>query len=139
MVPISAHLIVQILSHLTILKLALAKQFGLNPFQFLVLILVGSNGRLSTKELKQKLSLPSSSLTFTLDSLERKRLIKRQRSKEDRRQWFLSLTAKGRQLYEDILETEGEVVLPALDKLSETEKTVFLKLAGEIINTRSAK
>jgi MarR family 2-MHQ and catechol resistance regulon transcriptional repressor len=139
MIPISAHFVVQILSHAAMLKLALAKQFGLNPFQFLTLILVGSNERISTKELKQKLSIPGSSLTFTIDSLERKRLIKRQRSKEDRRQWFLSLTAKGKQLYDEILETEGEVVLPALDKLSETEKTIFLKLAEDLINTRSAK
>ena len=135
MIHIPAYVIAQMLSHAAMLKLALAKQFGLTPFQLLALVLVGSNKRLSIKELKGKLSLPGSSLTFATDSLERKRLIKRQRSKEDRRQWFLSLTAKGGQFYGEIIKAEGEMVSPALDKLSETEKATFLKLAEEIMQS----
>lgn len=132
MIQIPVHIVAQILSHTTILKLTFAKQFGLNPFQFLAVVLVGGNKQLSIKELKQRLSIPGSSLTFTMDSLEKKGLIKRYRSREDKRQWFLSLTGKGKHLYDKILETEGESVLPALDKLSEDEKTIFLKLAQEI-------
>jgi MarR family 2-MHQ and catechol resistance regulon transcriptional repressor len=135
MVQIPVHIVAQILSHAAILKLALAKQFGLNPFQFLALVLVGDSKGLSIKALKQRLSLPGSSLTFTIDSLEKKKLIKRHRSREDKRQWFLSLTGKGEQLHEEILETEGEMFSPALDKLSENEKTIFLKLAQEIIQS----
>ena len=135
MIHIPAYIIAQVLSHAAMLKLALAKQFGLTPFQLLALVLVGSNDRLSIKELKRGLSLPGSSLTFTTDALERKRLIKRHRSKEDRRQWFLSLTVKGEQLYGTILKTEGKMVSPALDKLSETEKSIFLKLAQEILQS----
>jgi DNA-binding MarR family transcriptional regulator len=134
MIHIPAHIVAQMFSYAAMLKLTMAKQFGLNPSQLFTLGLVGSTDQLSIKELRQKLSIPGSSLTFTIDSLEKKRLIKRQRGKEDRRQWFLSLTAKGKQLHEEILKTEGKVVSPALDKLSEKEKEIFMKLAQEIIH-----
>ena len=99
MSPIPAHVVAQIFSYAAMLKLALAKQHGLNVFQLLALTTIGSIDGVSIKEVRRKLSIPGSSLTFTIDSLEKKKLIKRQRSKEDRRQWLLSLSAKGEQLY----------------------------------------
>lgn len=132
MIHIPVHIVAQMFSYAAMLKLALAKQFGLNPSQLFTLGLVGSTGNLSIKELRQKLSLPGSSLTFTIDSLEKKGLIKRQRSKEDRRQWLLSLSAKGERLYTAILRAEGDALSPALTRLSETERAAFIKLAEEI-------
>lgn len=139
MIHIPAHIVAQILSHATMLKLALAKQHDLNVFQLLALIVVGSTKGVSIKEVRKKLSIPGSSLTFTIDSLEKKKLIKRQRSREDRRQWFLSLSTKGKQLYTGILRAEREALSPALEKLSETEKATFLKLAEEIIKTGTSE
>jgi len=133
MVHIPAHIVAQILSHAAMLKLALAKQHGLNVVQLLALILIGSTKGVSIKEVRKKLSVPGSSLTFTIDSLEKKKLIKRQRSREDRRQWLLSLSARGEQLYSEILRAERAALSPALEKLSDTEKVTFLKLAEEII------
>jgi MarR family 2-MHQ and catechol resistance regulon transcriptional repressor len=136
---IPGHIIAQLLSCLTLVKLALVKQYGLNTFQFLAVSLIGNKEGITIKELKRELSLPGSSLTFTLDSLEKKRLIRRRRSKEDRRQWLLFLTAKGKRLYMEILEAEGEMIWPALENLSETEKATFLKIAEEVIKTRTTK
>jgi DNA-binding MarR family transcriptional regulator len=132
MVHIPPHVIVQILSHAVMIKLSLAKHFDLNTFQFLALTLVGTTKGLSIKELKKKLSVPASTLTSTLDSLETKKLIKRRRSREDRRQWLLLLSAKGEQLYAEIVRAEGEAMSPTLQRLSESEKAAFIKLAEEI-------
>jgi MarR family 2-MHQ and catechol resistance regulon transcriptional repressor len=115
------------------LKLSLAKEFGLSHFQLLTLMLVGGTEQIQIKQLKQKLSIPGSSLTFTIDSLEKKKLVKRQMSKEDKRQWLLSLTPKGQRLYQDVIAAEEENILSALNKLTDEEKTAFLKIAGEII------
>jgi MarR family 2-MHQ and catechol resistance regulon transcriptional repressor len=136
---IPGHIIAQLLSYLTLMKLVLAKQYSLNTFQFLALLLVGNKKGTTIKGLKRELSLPGSSLTFIIDSLEKKRLIRRRRSKEDRRQWLLFLTAKGKRLYMEILEAEGEMIRPALENLSETEKATFLKIAEEVIKTRTTK
>ena len=132
MVHVPPHVISQLLSHAAIIKLSLAKSFDLNTFQFLALMLVGTTTGLSIKKLRGNLSIPGSTLTSTLDSLERKKLIRRQRSKEDRRQWLLSLSAKGERLYKEILGAEYDVLSPALSRLTESERAAFIKLAEEI-------
>ena len=130
---ISPDILAHLFSYAALLKLSLAKQLGLNTSQLLALMLIGSIKGVSIKALRKKLSIPGSSLTFTIDSLEKKKLIKRQRSREDRRQWLLSLSAKGEQLYAEILKEEREAISPALEKLSDAEKATFLKLAEEIV------
>jgi MarR family 2-MHQ and catechol resistance regulon transcriptional repressor len=132
MIHIPAHIITQMLSYATMVKISLAKRFGLNASELLALVLVGRTEELSIKELRKKLSISGSSLTFTIDLLEKKKLIKRGRSKEDRRQWLLSLSAKGTRLYAEILKAESEAISPALDNLSESEKAVFLRIAEKI-------
>jgi MarR family 2-MHQ and catechol resistance regulon transcriptional repressor len=132
MVHIPAHIIAQAFSFAAMLKLALAKRFDLNASQFLTLVLVGNTSRLSIKKLKERLSIPGSSLTFTLDALEKRGLIRRLRSKEDRRQWLVSLSKKGERLYTEILKAESEAISPALGNLSESEKAAFLRIAEEI-------
>jgi DNA-binding MarR family transcriptional regulator len=134
MIHLSAYIVSQIISHASMFKLSMAKEFGLSHFQLLALMLVGGSERLPIKELKQKLSTPGSSLTFTIDSLEKKKLIKRQMSKEDKRQWLISLTPNGKKLYQEILGAEEEIILPALENLSEEESVAFFKIAQSIID-----
>jgi len=137
MVHIPPDVLMRLLSHVTLLKLALAEHYGLNIFQFLTLSLVGdAEAGLTIKNLRKTLAIPGSSLTFTLDSLEKKGLIRRRRSKEDRRQWFLLLTAKGKRLYSDTLTRESEAIHPSLEGFTERERATFLKFAEEIGRTR---
>jgi MarR family 2-MHQ and catechol resistance regulon transcriptional repressor len=139
MIHISADILARFLAHATLIKVALAKQYGLNAFQFLALVLVGGTEGLPIKQLRKKLSMPGSSLTFTLDSLENRGLIRRQNNKLDRRQWLLSLSPKGRRMYGRILKAESEAISPALDSLSDAERVTFLKLAEEIVRLGPAK
>ncbi len=132
MIHIPPHIIAQVFSYAAMVKLAMTKQFGLNTSELLALVLVGRTEELSIKELRKKLSIPGSSLTFTMDLLEKKKLIKRLRNEEDRRQWLLSLSPKGERLYTEILKAESEAISPVLDNLSESEKTAFLRIAEEI-------
>ncbi len=137
MVHIPADVLVRFISSAMLLKLAVPKNYGLNAVQFMALLLVGETAvGVTIKELREKLAVPGSSLTFTLDSLEAKKLIKRQRSKEDRRQWNLVLTDKGRKLYSDMLAAESEAVSPSLSVFSDAEREAFLKISEEI--TRSS-
>jgi len=135
MAPIPPHIIAMMLSQATMMKLSLAKDLGVSALQLLALVLLGTVGGLSIKTLKDMLSIPGSTLTSTLDSLEKNRLIKRQRSKEDRRQWLLSLSSKGKRLYSKVLKANGEALSPALERLSESERAAFLKIAEEVFST----
>lgn len=128
----SAAVIAQMLSHATILKLAFAKQFSLNPVELLALLMVGGAEGLSIKTLRKSLSVPASSLTFTIDSLEKKKLVVRRRSTEDRRQWLVSLSPKGERLYADVVKAEGDAMSPALERLSEPDRTAFVRIVETI-------
>jgi DNA-binding MarR family transcriptional regulator len=133
MVHIAADILMRLFSHATLFKLSLAKQYGFNVFQFLALSLVGNaQAGLTIKDLRKALAIPGSSLTFTLDSLEKRRLIRRSRSKDDRRQWILFLTAKGKRLYSDILTKQSEAIGLSLEGFTEAERAAFLKIAEEI-------
>ena len=135
----SAAVIAQMLSHATILKLAFAKQFSLNPVELLALLMVGGAEGLSIKALRKSLAVPASSLTFTIDSLEKKKLVRRQRSTEDRRQWLVSLSPKGERLYADVLQAEGAAMSPALERLSEPDRTAFMRIIETIFGDAACR
>lgn len=140
MVHIPADTLVRFFSQAMLLKLTLAKYYGLNAIQFLTLLLVGETAvGISIKALRERLTVPGSSLTFTLDSLEKKKLIKRSQSKTDRRQWTLNLTAKGQKLYAKMLVKESQTIAPALEGCNEDEKAAFIKIAAEISRFKEPK
>jgi len=139
MVHIPADVLIRFISSAMLLKLAVPKNYGLNAAQFMTLLLVGEAAvGVTIKQLRQRLDVPGSSLTFTLDSLESKRLIRRQRSRRDRRQWDLVLTEKGRQLYSDMVAKETEAIEPSLASFSDAEREAFLKVSEEIMRVNSA-
>ena len=125
--------LMRLFAHATLLRMAMAREYGLNVFQLLsVLLIGGSETGVSIKGLRQALFIPGSSLTFTLDSLEKKGYIKRNRNKRDRRQWLLFLTAKGKRFYADVIEKQTEAIGPSLEKFTESERAAFLRIAEEI-------
>ncbi len=126
-------ILVRLFAHAALYRTALGREYGLNPFQLLSVLLIGGNQTgVSIKVLREAMVIPGSSLTFTLDSLEKKGLIRRSRSKADRRQWLLFLTAKGQRFYSSLIEREAEAVRPSLEKYSDEEKAAFFKIAEEI-------
>jgi MarR family 2-MHQ and catechol resistance regulon transcriptional repressor len=126
-------ILVRLFAHATLYRMALGREYGLNPFQLLSILLIGgSRTGVSIKVLREAMVIPGSSLTFTLDSLEKKGLIRRTRSKADRRQWLLFLTAKGQRFYSSLIERETKSVMPSLEKFSDEERAAFFKIAEEI-------
>ncbi len=128
--------LMRLFAHATLYRMALGREYGLNAFQLLSVILIGgSDTGVSMKVLRESLLIPGSSLTFTLDSLEKKGLIKRTRNRLDRRQWLLSLTARGRRFYSTLVRRQTQAVMTSLDKFSDEERAAFLKIAEEISRT----
>ncbi len=129
-------ILMRVFAHATLYRMALGREYGLNAFQLLSVMLIGGNETgVSMKALRESLVIPGSSLTFTLDSLEKKGLIKRTRNGLDRRQWLLSLTARGRRFYSTLVERQTEAVITSLEKFSDEERAAFLKIAEEISRT----
>jgi DNA-binding MarR family transcriptional regulator len=67
----------------------------IKPTQYSVLTVIGANPGLSQMAVAQRLGIERARLVHLLDSLENRRLVKRVRSKTDRRSHALHLTAQG--------------------------------------------
>jgi len=91
------------------------------PAQWKILMLVG-NGRCKTAaELADMLDCDMGSITRTLDRLEDKRLVKRIRSKVDRRLVNLSLTDEGMEIFPHLPEVSINVMNELLKNFSRTD------------------
>lgn len=91
------------------------------PAQWKILMLVG-NGRCKTAaELADMLDCDMGSITRTLDRLEDKRLVKRIRSKVDRRLVNLSLTDEGMEIFPHLPEVSISVMNELLKNFSRTD------------------
>ena len=135
MIEIPPEVLSRFLTQAALLRLAPARQHGLNPFQVLTLALIGGTEWLSFKEVRSSLAMPRSTFFFTVDSLRKKELIDTRQSTKDRRQLFLNLSPKGRELYQRMLETEARTILPVIEGLNETQKAAFLKATKAVMRT----
>ena len=102
--------------------------FDLTPVQYAVLYCLWENNKKSPKEIAERLKLENSTISGILERMEKKGLIKRMISKEDRRFIQIMLTEKGAALEED--------VLAAVDEVNEEVMSVFSKEECENLKTQ---
>ncbi len=97
------------------------------PAQWKILMLIGDGRCRTAAELADMLDCDMGSVTRTLDRLEAKRLVKRVRSKVDRRFINLSLTDEGMKIFPYLPEVSISVMNELLEKFS-SEDVKRLKL-----------
>ncbi|WP_305080929.1 MarR family winged helix-turn-helix transcriptional regulator [Oceanobacillus sp. CFH 90083] len=78
------------------------KSKGLNPTEFAVLELVYNKGEQPIQKIGEKVLIASSSITYVVDKLEKKKLLERKPCPNDRRVTFAAITAEGRGLMDNI-------------------------------------
>lgn len=81
-----------------------ARGVDLSPGRFATLLIIGRNPGISQTALSRANGRDKSSLTPVLEDLERRRLIRRVRPKDDRRSYRLLLTPAGERLLEQLTE-----------------------------------
>lgn len=77
--------------------------------QYITMMVMWENNSISVKDLGELLFLDSGTLTPVLKTLEQKKLVTRQRSKEDERVLIVTLTAEGLELKEKALEVPAQM------------------------------
>lgn len=76
---------------------------GLTPGRFSLLVLLRANPGINQTDLSRGVGVDKSTLTPALDQLEKKGLILRQRTANDRRTYALSLSPAGEQLLNELM------------------------------------
>lgn len=98
---------------------------NLTVSQFGVLEALYHLGPLSQGELGEKILKSNANLTTVVDSLERKTLVLRKRTEEDRRRVTVYLTESGTELIARVFPRHAEIVAKAFEFLSDEEKDIL--------------
>ncbi len=97
-----------------------------------LLLRLGTRGALAMSEIAAALQLSLSSVTTTVDKLENKALVLRERSDEDRRVVRVGLTPKGREFCDLVEEGHLDLTVSILDALEQTEQETLLEMFRKV-------
>ena len=110
-------------------------ELGLTYTQYITMLVLWEQQKISAKELGTKLYLDSGTLTPVLKSLEKKGLIGRHRSEEDERVLMVELTAEGLALKEQAVNVPYQ--LESCLKLDHEDAYQLYRLLGRLLEESS--
>jgi len=110
----------------------LIESYKLNPTEFAVLELLYHKGRQPIQKIGQKILLSSGSMTYVVDKLEKKGLLERVFCTEDKRITYMSITAAGKALIEEIFPSHEEKINDVMSALSESEQETAIELLRKL-------
>ncbi|OOM81296.1 MarR family transcriptional regulator [Clostridium sp. BL-8] len=112
--------------------------FDITAEQWQVLLKLSKQNKINQKILAQLVNKDQPTLTRMLDILERKSLVERHSSKDDRRSFSIHITDKGFALTEKLTPYIEEIFAKILTNISEKELNVYtdvlLKINNNITN-----
>jgi DNA-binding MarR family transcriptional regulator len=105
----------------------------LSPREVKVLVILGDKGEMIMTDLASALQVPLSTTTRIIDRLEKKRLVERSRSDEDRRIVVVKDGERGKLLHETIRKAQLEMAGRMLKPLSNGEREILLELMAKLV------
>lgn len=106
---------------------------GLSVSEFGVLELLYHKGPIPLGEVASRMLMTTGSITYVMDQLKKKELVRRVACPKDRRRWYAELTEKGQKLLQTIFPPHAEAIRQAMAGLSAEEQetaTALLKRLG---------
>lgn len=104
------------------------KTYGLSPSEFGIMEILYTKGKIPLQQIGEKILITSGTMTYNVDKLEKKDLIKRIPSQEDRRVIYAELTVKGRALFDQIFPQHTASVQQMMGVLSQNQKEETIQL-----------
>jgi len=108
------------------------QSYGLNPTEFAVLELLYHKGDQPLQKIGEKILLASGSITYVVDKLEEKELLKRKACAKDRRVTYASITEKGTQFMDEIFPKHQKLIEQMMSVLTDEEKETVVQLLKNV-------
>lgn len=105
---------------------------GLNPTEFAVLELLYHKGSQPLQQIGERILIASGSITYVVDKLEKKGLVKRTPCQEDRRVIYAQLTEQGKDFIASIFPSHEKVIHDSFEMLTASEKDELLSLLKKV-------
>ncbi|MGO1580413.1 MAG: MarR family winged helix-turn-helix transcriptional regulator [Peptoniphilaceae bacterium] len=101
---------------------------GLTTGQFAVLEALYHKGDLSIGEVQEKILSTSGTIPLIIRNLEKRKLIKKQVDKNDRRRFILSITKEGIKLMDIVYPENEKKIIELMEVWSSEDKEALVKL-----------
>ncbi|MDF9839973.1 MULTISPECIES: MarR family transcriptional regulator [unclassified Paenibacillus] len=108
------------------------KSHGLASAEFMVLEVLYHRTRIPLQQIGEKILVTSGSITYNIDKLEKRGLLKRVPCDEDRRVTYAEITEAGRELFDDIFPKHVASIHGLMGGLSEDEKKQTIELLKKL-------
>ena len=112
---------------------------GLSMKEFAVLEVLSSKGPLPIGEIGDKVLLTSGSMTYVIDKLEERDLIRRRRCDDDQRVCYVELTSAGRDRIDTVFPGHADLIQELMSDLSADEKETAYRLLRRLSQTATAQ
>lgn len=106
--------------------------YNLNPTEFMVLEFLFSKGTQSVQKIAEKVELTSGSMTYIINRLFDKGLIVKQKCAKDNRICYISLSERGKELFESIFPTHVQFATNLIEVLTDEEIDVLSELLKKL-------
>ncbi|MFE5318000.1 MarR family winged helix-turn-helix transcriptional regulator [Paenibacillus sp. NPDC056579] len=110
------------------------KQYDLSPSEFGILEVLYTKGSIPLQQIGDKILITSGTMTYNIDKLEKKQLLRRIPGQEDRRMVYAELTDKGKEFIQHIMPRHAAHIHSMMQSLSDHQKNeaiALLKLLGK--------
>lgn len=111
----------------------------LTPKEMNAIVFVGKKEGCIMREISNFLNVADSTVTMLVDNLVKKKLVKRERSDEDRRIIKILLTDEGKAIYQDHLKAYQKLCRGMLLTLDEKEQDLYVDLMKKIASGAKEK
>lgn len=116
----------------------LERESGLTGPQLLIMQLIGTQGEVTSGVIAREVSLSQATVTSILDRLERKGMLKRERSAHDKRKVLVSLTEEGGEALEKAPTLMQESFIRAFNQLEDWEQSLILSSLQRVSDMMNA-
>ncbi|TBR58385.1 MarR family transcriptional regulator [Mastigocladus laminosus UU774] len=107
--------------------------YGLTPFHYLVLCCLWEEDGLSTTGIADKLKQLGATLTGVVDRMEDRKLVQRERDRDDRRIVRIWLTDEGKRLMKVLPSIGAQTIDKATTNIPEADQEAVLKILDQIV------
>ncbi len=116
----------------------LARETELTTSQLLVLQLLEADREMKIGDIAKQVNLNQATVTTIIDRLEERHLVKRHKGRQDRRQVFVRLTARGRDVLGQAPKLLQAVFLENFSRLADWEQTYILSALERVASLMNA-
>lgn len=106
--------------------------YGITPVQHLILTVLAEEDFLTSAEISERILMDGATLSGVLDRMAEASLIRKEENPQDRRSLKISLTAKAKKMYADLVAQRRAINEELTAKLTLEEKVLLKRLLKDL-------